>query len=84
MSTTPPLLPATQAMRPSEVVQRLPWLDAVRGVALAGIGLMNVEWFTRPFEELGMGPTADMHGAERMLSWAVMAVVQGKFWVLFA
>lgn len=84
MSVTPPPLPATQAMRPSEGVQRLPWLDAVRGVALAGIGLMNVEWFTRPFEELGMGPTADMHGAERMLSWAVMALVQGKFWVLFA
>lgn len=84
MSVTPPPLPATRALRPSAGLQRLPWLDAVRGVALAGIGLMNVEWFTRPFQELGMGPTADMHGTERMLSWAVMALVQGKFWVLFA
>ena len=45
---------------------------------------MNVEWFTRPFQELGTGPAADAQGAERVLSWAVVALVQGKFWVLFA
>lgn len=84
MSLAPPPLPAGPRLQPSEGPQRGPWLDAVRGVALAGIGLMNVEWFTRPFQELGMGPAADAQGAERVLSWAVVALVQGKFWVLFA
>ncbi|MFC4728730.1 DUF418 domain-containing protein [Coralloluteibacterium thermophilus] len=63
---------------------RIELLDALRGVALLGIFLMNVEWFSRPMQELGMGPPADAAGLDALLGWGIFAVVQGKFWVLFS
>lgn len=63
---------------------REPFVDVLRAVALAGIGLMNVEWFTRPMQALGTGPAATDQGLDRVLAWLVVVLVQGKFWILFA
>lgn len=64
--------------------KRYDTLDAVRGVALLGIFLMNVEWFSRPVSEIGLGPPPGLTGADAIAAWGVYALVQGKFWVLFS
>jgi uncharacterized protein len=56
----------------------------VRGFALIGIFLMNVEWFTRPITELGTGVDASQTGLGYLASWFVYTFVQGKFWTMFS
>src|SRR5690606_27392931 len=69
---------------PTYLQQRLPLLDVLRGFALPGIALMNIEWFTRPPGELGDGVPAQAEGLEYATGWLVHVLVQGKFWLLFA
>lgn len=69
---------------PVEQEQRIHALDIVRGFALLGIALMNVEWFTRPMAELGRGIDTSLHGVDHAVSWLVYVLVQGKFWTLFS
>ncbi|MFT3762634.1 MAG: DUF418 domain-containing protein [Pseudoxanthomonas sp.] len=76
--------PTTAALAPIAQDQRIDALDIVRGFALFGIFLMNVEWFTRPMAELGMGIDPKLHGADYTVSWLVYVLVQGKFWTLFS
>lgn len=56
----------------------------LRGLALPGIALMNIEWFTRPPMELGDGLPTGATGLEHATGWLVFVLVQGKFWLLFA
>lgn len=63
---------------------RLELLDALRGFALLGIFLMNVEWFNRPLQLMGTGLDPAARGLDRVITWAIYALVQGKFWVLFS
>jgi uncharacterized protein len=67
--------------RPPE--QRLHLLDALRGFALLGILLMNIEFFTRPMQDFMAGLGAE-GGAPGAAGWFVYVFVQGKFWVLFS
>jgi uncharacterized protein len=69
---------------PTPTAQRIATLDVVRGFALLGIGLMNVEFFSRPLQGLALGFDDSLAGADRNVAWAVMTFVQGKFWTLFA
>lgn len=64
--------------------QRIHALDIVRGFALLGIFVMNVEWFTRPIADLGRGIDPALHGMDYAVSWLVYVLVQGKFWTLFS
>src|SRR5690606_27920270 len=64
--------------------RRILALDAIRGFALLGIFLMNVEWFTRPMQELGSGIAPGATGIDHAVAWLVYVFVQGKFWVLFS
>ncbi len=63
---------------------RLPSLDVLRGLALLGIALMNVEYFDRPLSDMGQGLEPSQSPADYALSWLVYVFVQGKFWILFA
>jgi uncharacterized protein len=58
-------------------------LDALRGFALLGILLMNIEWFSRWLldQSLRIDPGA---GPAGIAAWLVYVCVQGKFWLLFA
>jgi len=69
------------APRPPE--QRLDLLDAVRGFALLGILLMNIEFFNRNFYDF-MSGVDTTPGAAGIAAWFVFVFVQGKFWVLFS
>lgn len=63
---------------------RIHALDIIRGLALLGIALMNVEWFTRPMGDFGSGADPSQSGIHYAASWLVYALVQGKFVALFS
>ncbi len=73
--TTPP---------PPDGPDRIALLDIVRGFALPGILLMNIEWFTRWPGKLGQPIAADVGGADYLAAWLIHVLVQGKFWVMFS
>lgn len=63
---------------------RIDLLDRLRGFALLGIFLMNIEYFGRPLQDYGAGLPADLSGIDYAAGWLVYTFVQGKFWVLFS
>lgn len=64
--------------------QRLEALDVVRGFALLGIFLMNIEWFNRPFSTFGEGMPRGLTGLDWLASGFIAYFVQGKFWTIFS
>lgn len=77
MSTTPTLQPVADG-------ERLQTLDVLRGVALLGVFLMNIEWFNRPLLENGTGLDLSGGPLDDLAAWGVAWLVQGKFWALFS
>ncbi len=70
---------------PVAASQRLAHLDQLRGIALLGIMFVNMTWFTgfavlspQGRAALGTGPI------DGVVDWLVHALVEGKFWSLFA
>lgn len=63
--------------------ERIQALDVVRGFALIGIFLMNIEWFNRPIAELG-GLPSNVQGADYWAGYLIFILVQGKFWTMFS
>lgn len=63
--------------------ERIDAMDILRGFALVGILLMNVEWFSRSISELG-GFDRDLTGLDHAVGWLVRCFVEGKFYKLFA
>jgi uncharacterized membrane protein YeiB len=78
------LTDAAPALRPVASSERITALDVVRGFALIGIFLMNIEWFNRPIAELGMGLPATLNGADWWAGYLIYILVQGKFWTMFS
>ncbi|KFN44824.1 hypothetical protein N789_02070 [Arenimonas oryziterrae DSM 21050 = YC6267] len=64
---------------------RIDAMDVVRGFALLGIFLMNVEFFSRPLQDIGRaGIDPTMHGLDYAADAFVYFFVQCKFWTLFS
>lgn len=74
-------LPAPAA--PTADRDRLPVMDILRGFALFGIFLMNIEFFTRTLQTYS-GGVPPSEGWDYAFGLAIYVAVQGKFWVLFA
>ncbi len=64
--------------------QRIEALDVVRGFALLGIFLMNIEFFNRTFGSFDEGMPRDLTGIDWFASWFIAYFVQGKFWTIFS
>ncbi|HZF99181.1 MAG TPA: DUF418 domain-containing protein [Pseudoxanthomonas sp.] len=64
--------------------ERLQLLDVVRGVALLGILLMNIEAFVGPLYEAVTGLDPALRGVDRAADALMYILVQGKFWCLFS
>lgn len=72
-------------LTPMPPQQRLPALDALRGFALLGIFLMNIEFFAKPLQDIGAdGIDPGLHGIDWWADALVYFFVQGKFWTLFS
>jgi uncharacterized protein len=72
-------------LAPVAAAERFPALDVVRGFALLGIFLMNVEFFWRPMQDISQpGIDPDMAGAAWWADALVFFFVQNKFWTLFS
>ncbi|MCD9029212.1 DUF418 domain-containing protein [Luteimonas sp. BDR2-5] len=69
---------------PVSAGERLGVMDMLRGVALLGVFLMNIEWFSRPMQQMGSGIPADATGLDHAAAWFVHVFVAGKFWTLFS
>ena len=78
------MAPSQAELAPVSAGERIHALDIIRGFALIGIFLMNVEWFTRSITELGSGVDIKQTGINYAASWLVYTFVQGKFWTLFS
>lgn len=83
METTLESTPAGR-LGPVEAGERIEALDVVRGFALIGILMMNVEFFNRALSDLGTGIAPTLHGADWWVSWFVQYFVIGKFWTIFS
>lgn len=75
---------AVAELKPVEIDERIQALDVIRGFALLGIFLMNIEWFNRPLSDLGAGMAAGQQGVHYAASWLVDVFVRGKFWTMFS
>ena len=65
--------------------ERIQALDVIRGCALLGIFLMNIEFFARPLQDIdGEGIDSTLRGLNFVADAAVYFFVQGKFWTLFS
>jgi uncharacterized membrane protein YeiB len=76
--------PAPAPFVPVADRQRIVALDVVRGFALLGIFLMNIEWFNRPINTMGEGLPRDATGLDWLAGWFVAYFVAGKFWTIFS
>ena len=70
--------------KPVAVAERIEALDVVRGFALIGICLMNIEFFNRVVSDLGQGMPANLSGIDWLASYFVAYFVAGKFWTIFS
>lgn len=82
MSASPPSVQSGPG--PTPPPQRLPWIDALRGIALLGILLMNVEIFNRAYGALANGLDPAATGIDRIADVLIYVFVRTKFWVLFS
>jgi uncharacterized protein len=76
---------APAPLAPTAARERIQALDVVRGFALLGIFLMNMEFFAKPMQDInlpGIDPAAT--GADRIAEFVVFFFVQSKFWTLFS
>ncbi len=78
--TTPPPKPS---LKPLDNKNRIDALDILRGLALVGILLMNIEWFNRAIVSQG-GHDTTLTGIDHAVGWLIRCFVEGKFYKLFA
>src|SRR5690606_28751083 len=76
--------PVGSPLQPTAPAQRIAILDALRGFALCGILLMNIETFVMPVLASTSGLDPTLTGADRVADALVYFLVQGKFYVLFS
>lgn len=79
MSTPPLPDPA-----PITASERLQVMDVLRGFALLGILLMNIEGMAGPMLATGTGLDPTLTGVDRWADAAIYLLVQGKFFTLFS
>ncbi|WOB49872.1 DUF418 domain-containing protein [Xanthomonas hydrangeae] len=71
-------------LQPIAATERIVVLDVLRGFALLGILLMNIEAFVGPLDLALTGVDPHWHGIDRVADALVYLCVQGKFYTLFA
>lgn len=76
--------PRPQVLSPVAEQERITLLDILRAVALFGVFLMNVEFFTRPLESVGRMVEPGLSGLDHTVAWIEYVFMHGKFWTMFS
>ncbi len=79
-----PVNAASLPLQPVAVGERIAVLDILRGFALLGILLMNMEAFSGPLDLAFTGIDPQWHGLDYGVDAAIYVLVQGKFFTLFS
>ncbi len=79
-----PVKPATPSLQPLAGGDRIEVIDILRGVALLGILLMNMEALSGPLDLAFTGIDPHWTGLDYGVDAAVYVLVQGKFFTLFS
>ncbi|MCM2336592.1 MAG: hypothetical protein NDI66_07405, partial [Pseudomonas sp.] len=74
----------TEPLSPIGAGDRIVAMDVLRGFALLGILLMNIEAFVGPLFGAITGLDPALRGADRFADAAIYLLVQGKFYTLFS
>ena len=74
----------TARLQPVAARERIESMDVLRGFALLGILLMNIEAFVGPMNSAITGLNPSLSGADRIADALVYILVQGKFYTLFS
>ncbi|CAN5144292.1 hypothetical protein BH10PSE17_BH10PSE17_33350 [soil metagenome] len=82
VTIAPPAPPPAAA--PTAENERFASLDILRGFALFGIFLMNIESFNLPLRSLFTDPLGSATGLDLGASWFIYVFVVGRFWTLFS
>jgi len=77
------VIPASKQLEPLTSANRIQVMDLLRGFALIGIIMMNIEWFNRPISAL-MSFDYSLTGIDWASTWLVKVFVEGKFYKLFS
>lgn len=68
-------------INPSE---RILFLDVLRGFALFGILLVNMDYFIHPFQIILMPIPESVTGINRAIAWFIKFAAEGKFYTIFS
>lgn len=71
-------------LQPIQADERIEAMDVLRGFALLGIFLMNIETMAGPLMAGMTGTDPALRGADRSVDAALHILVQGKFYTLFS
>lgn len=74
----------TTVMAPVAPGERIHAMDVLRGFALLGIFLMNMEGFVSPLEDATSGLNPHYTGLDRWVDGLIYFFVQGKFFTMFS
>ncbi len=69
---------------PTTPAERIHSLDIIRGFALLGILLMNIEYFQKPMQAVVFGLDTTLTGIDYAVAWLVYVLIQGKFYTMFS
>ncbi|HHW4681479.1 MAG TPA: DUF418 domain-containing protein, partial [Xylella taiwanensis] len=75
---------AMSPLHPMTQNERIAIFDILRGCALLGILLMNIECFVGPIDAGITGIDPQLTGADRFADALIYVLVQGKFYTLFS
>lgn len=79
-----PVNAASSPLQPVGAHERIAVIDILRGFALLGILLMNMEAFSGPLDLSFTGIDPHWHGADYWADAAIYVLVQGKFFTVFS
>lgn len=71
-------------LRPISTSERIVFLDVLRGFALFGILLVNIDFFAHPFQKILMPIPESVTGVNRAVAWLIKFAGEGKFYTIFS
>lgn len=74
----------TLSLLPTQPAERIQLLDVLRGFALFGILLVNMDYFIHPFQTILIPLPETVVGIERAVAWFVKFFAEGKFYSIFS